>query len=477
MQRSERNSAPLHTKGVGGGRQTRDHGSDFQSARIYLSPTHKTLDSSAQIERQGMHTLVATAAIVCLSFGSNVLLSRALGPSGKGVIDLANATTALFSLVLGGSLAAGLTKVVAQHRGVPAVLARPLTIWMTLAVLLTTGWLASAPQLSIRLGLLPAQPGWFWIVYLSIAIMLALALAQIRGALVGLQALIGVNRIEIGVKAATLVMFALLPLLSGAGTKAFALAALAGNAGMTFAFALLLRWRWKPATSGSWHELLQFSMSLHGANVLYYVTQRIDVFFVQAQHGSSEVGIYALAVTLTQILLLASNAFALPLLPSISAQSDPAVATGATSRVVRLYLSLSVIGAIMLAAVMSWALPLVFGVAFAPSLMPMLILLPGVIAFGLTNILISYFFGRGHARYNLALSFSGLIITIVGNMALTPRFGAIGAAITSTIAYTWSGVLALAGLARFGKLTWREIMQPRMSEFREFAGQLRNFRF
>jgi len=62
-------------------------------------------------------------------------------------------------------------------------------------------------------------------------------------------------------------------------------------------------------------------------------------------------------------------------------------------------------------------------------------------------------------------------------MTLTPRYGAIGAAITSTVAYTCSGALALAGLARFGKLTWREILRPRMSEFREFTNLLRGFRF
>jgi O-antigen/teichoic acid export membrane protein len=223
-------------------------------------------------------------------------------------------------------------------------------------------------------------------------------------------------------------------------------------------------------------ELLRASLPLHGANVLNFVTHRVDVFFVQAQHGAREVGVYALAVSLAQFLLLASGAFAQPLLPNLAAQTDPTEAGRIAARITRLYLVIALLGAVAVAAVMTWALPLIFGRAFEASVVPLLVLLPGVIAFGATNILISYFFGQGHTGFNLVLALAGLAVTLAGNLTLTPRYGALGAAVTSTLAYAAAGILAVMGLARFSRVSALGALCPRSADFRELAGLLWRFR-
>lgn len=428
------------------------------------------------LERQALHTLVASAATVALSFGTNVLLARELGPAGKGVLDVILATTALLTLLFGLSLPAAVIRFTAQRSCVPMNLAVPLLGWIALTGALIAGAFAFAPKQAIGLGLLPDSTDVFWIAYLAAGVAIAIAAALLRGVLIGLRAMITVNRAEIAAKASVFLLVALATLVVSANPKAYALILLVGNAAMLLAFTLLLR---APAQriAGAGRELLRSSLPLHGANVFLFFTHRADVFFIQAQHGSNEVGIYVLATLFPQVLVLGSSAFSLPLLGDVSAQTDAAAAAQAAARVARLFVAAALAGAVVIAATMGWALPMIFGRDFAPSVPPLMVLLPGAVAYGLSGVLVSYFFGRGHAGFNFTLSVVGLVITVIGNLTLTPRHGAIGAAITSTLAYGCSGALALAGLARFGKLTWREMLRPRVSEFNEFAGMLRRFRF
>src|SRR6185503_9003769 len=114
-----------------------------------------------------------------------------------------------------------------------------------------------------------------------------------------------------------------------AAPQSFALVGVAAAAAVAvFAFAVFLRLpspaSRPPSSSHFWSALLAVSLPMHGNNILQFINQRADVFFVQAWHGSGEVGRYALAVSLAQIVLLIASALAQPLLPRVSAARSPA---------------------------------------------------------------------------------------------------------------------------------------------------------
>jgi O-antigen/teichoic acid export membrane protein len=80
----------------------------------------------------------------------------------------------------------------------------------------------------------------------------------------------------------------------------------------------------------------------------------------------------------------------------------------------------------------------------------MYLLIPGVVAFGLSNLLISHFVGVGRPRINLYISIVSALATLLGNALFTPRWGALAAASVSTFSYMLSALLSLAML-RQGK--------------------------
>lgn len=432
--------------------------------------------TASSLDRQGTHALFTTAGSVALGLALSVLVARALGPGGKGILDVASASAALFTLVLGGSLNAGITHLVARDGTLPRGLIAQLGAWAAGAAVITAGVLNLWPDWAARAGLLPAGDTGFWILFVVASVGFGIWAASVRGALIGRGGLIVANRLDLALKALLLVayaVFALLPALRHA--RSFAVAGVLVAVGLACALGLALRQT--PTTTVSfWPALLATTAPVHATNILHFLNQRADVFFVQAYHGAAEVGLYALAVSLAQTVLLVSSALAQPLLPEVSAARTPVAAGAAAARMCRRFMALGLLSAAALATTALWLVPFVFGRDFRGSLPSLLVLLPGMLGFGLTNLLISYFVGIGRSSTNLWISMLTLGVTLAGNLWLTRRYGALGAALASTFAYFIAGIASLLCFTRHSGATALETTLPRAEDWRAVFAQLARFR-
>ena len=61
---------------------------------------------------------------------------------------------------------------------------------------------------------------------------------------------------------------------------------------------------------------------------------------------------------------------------------------------------------------------------------------PGIVAFGSNRIISHYFIGSGRIKYSVYCSVTGFVILLVAGIVLIPPYGVLGAAITSSIAYS-----------------------------------------
>lgn len=426
------------------------------------------------LERQGAHTLLTTAASVLIGLTLSVLVSRTLGPEGKGMLDVASASIGLFTLVLGGSLNSALAYRLASLPTRPKGLVLRLGAWGLAAGFATAVVLGASPRLSSQLGLLPGSDPLFWLTFIGVSAGFGVWAAGLRGMLIGRHRLIAANRIDLAIKAGLLAAYLALAGGALASPRAFALVGL-GSAALLAVLLLLAQREPSDPAPGLWRALFATALPVHGTNILHFLNQRADIFFLQASQGAREVGLYALAVSLAQCLLLASSALAQPLLPRL-AQASPAEAAEIAARLCRLFLTLAVPGAVGLAALGWWAVPAVFGRDFAASLPSLALLLPGVIAFGLTNILISYFVGVDRARLNVAISLGALTATLAGNLTLTPAYGAVGAAGASLLAYGVSGLVSLLAFARISGLPIARALLPDGADLQAAFGLVRALR-
>jgi O-antigen/teichoic acid export membrane protein len=117
--------------------------------------------------------------------------------------------------------------------------------------------------------------------------------------------------------------------------------------------------------------------------------------------------------------------------------------------------------AVLVGAVAPFLIPLAYGARFSGAIVPLLLLLPGVVAISPTRALASYFAGIGRPSEPLVAEAIGLIATIALDVILIPSHGASGAGAASSAAYiVFSGYLTYRFM-RVSRSTWGDLFALR----------------
>jgi len=201
-------------------------------------------------------------------------------------------------------------------------------------------------------------------------------------------------------------------------------------------------------------QLLVFSTPLQLGNIIQFLNYRLGAFIVNFFLGAASVGLFFMALNLVEILWLLSTSMAAVLLPTVAAQHEHSKMISVKAAAASFALTLA--AAALALPIAPFAIVHLFGKDFAGSVTPFLILLPGITIFSVTNVLAAYMTGMGKPGLNTAISFVALIITVVLNVELIPRYGISGAAVASSVSYIILSFLTLGVFVKLSGLTWRE---------------------
>ena len=75
--------------------------------------------------------------------------------------------------------------------------------------------------------------------------------------------------------------------------------------------------------------------------------------------------------------------------------------------------------------------------------MPLWLLMPGVVALSISKVLSGDLAGRGLLQYGAYASAISLVVTVICDLLLIPRWGIVGAAIASSLSYCSAALLVL----------------------------------
>jgi O-antigen/teichoic acid export membrane protein len=187
---------------------------------------------------------------------------------------------------------------------------------------------------------------------------------------------------------------------------------------------------------------------------------QLDLLILPAVLAARQIGLYAVAVSTVSVIYLIFGRLAQIVLP-VAARSDPDEAVAFTARMVRLVLMGSIASAIPMGLAARPLFVHVYGRAFAGSVTPLLILLPGMVSWSAYRVSAAGLQGVGRPGDTSRAQVVATIITFVGLGALLHPLGIRGAAITSTVAYTTAFVVCLRYLSAVGGVpvrsffTWR----------------------
>lgn len=194
------------------------------------------------------------------------------------------------------------------------------------------------------------------------------------------------------------------------------------------------RWRWNTSAIPT---LVNFGFRTHATSLANYFNQRIDQLILSLIVPPRQLGFYAVAVTLsTSVTVFSVAAGIVTFSHGSSQQSDDAKATIGRSFRTSLISLLLACSALYVFA--PFLIRRVFGPAFEGSIVACRILLPGALMIGMNQVLYNGSSALGRPGLPSCAEGISMAITAVGLYVLVPRYGYIGAAIVSSIAYTVS---------------------------------------
>jgi len=135
-----------------------------------------------------------------------------------------------------------------------------------------------------------------------------------------------------------------------------------------------------------------------------------------------------------------------------------------TPKVCRNTFLITLIAALGLSVVSKPLIVFIYGEAFAPSVIPLWLLMPGVVALGISKVLCGDLAGRGLLQYGAYSSAISLVATVVCDLLLIPSWGIAGAAVASSISYCIATIVVLIFYIRISGNGLAIVLIPRKED-------------
>ncbi len=210
---------------------------------------------------------------------------------------------------------------------------------------------------------------------------------------------------------------------------------------------------------------LNYGYKAHLSNILAFLNYKADIFLVNLFITPTAAGVYVISVQISERLWLLSQAVSTVALPHLSQlRGNEEARTTLTPLLARLTLTVTFVAASMLAII---AYPLVlflFGDEFKHSIIPLLTLLPGIVAGSASRILSNDIAARGRPELNMYMSIFTVSINIIGNIILIPLHGLFGAALATSLAYSLNFAIRLFFYWRLTNVTPNKVLFIRFED-------------
>ena len=408
-----------------------------------------------------------------LAFLASVVLSRALGPEGRGQYYLpVLAATALIALIklgldqanvyLAGSRAVALGRLSEQSGFVAAMMGVGGAAALVALPAVLPGIMGDVPAVFLLLAALTI-PFTLHSQYSAVILTLAGRPAwQYRAGITS-----------------NLVNLTLLLVLIALGRASVGLALGTGLVAAIVNWVVMIRPL--PSLGGSWlrydrellRRTLRYSLVLHVAMVLLFLHLRVGMFMVKQFLGVAPLGHFSLAVILAEAMWLLTDAVTLVIVPRQVGTS----LNDAAARSLQASRGSVVLGTVATAVLAAAGWPLIqwiFGGDFLPAYPPLLALLPGIVALGVQRACSVPTLRAGLPWSYSAIYAAAVLVNVVLNLWWIPRFGLVGAGAAWSVSCFLSASLFLTWTARLAGGRFTDGLTPTAADWQAIAAAVRH---
>jgi O-antigen/teichoic acid export membrane protein len=391
---------------------------------------------------------------------ATVLVARTGGPSAVGEYALLRMMPGLVGVLSVLGLPGALAYFLAEpRRELPRLWPTLTAIGFAGAFAGTALWIAAAPL--IAKVFFPHEPPWL-IALAGTTVATQLLLTLGKTALQGLEDRRGGDLVIAAEELAFLPCF-VLPLLIGI----HGIAAIIIGLGLADVVVAVDAWRrvsrrlgwrryglagrgrgwWGRPDRALGKQVASYGLRGQVGGLITLLNLRLDVAILGAIAGPAILGGYAVASKYAELLRLPGTALTWVFYPRL-AKLEQSEAARAARRMIRPSLTGIMIAAVPVALLAAPVMRLLYGASFGAAVTPARVLVAGMVLAGGSGVASAYLYGRGTPGLNSIVLGAGLVITVVLDVTLIPRYGALGAAVASTAAYLSTDALLIGLLLR-----------------------------
>jgi len=210
-------------------------------------------------------------------------------------------------------------------------------------------------------------------------------------------------------------------------------------------------------------EQIKFGISTYLGDIFSTINFKLNVFIVNIFMGVLNVGYYSVSYSIAALIFVIPYSLQQVLYPAWSSVSEQEV-DQKTPRVARQVFLFSFLVAIFLALIGRLFILFFYGRDFLPAIMPFYLILPGGVLAAYAGIFFNNFFAKGKPQITSFILIGSLLVNIFFNIILIPKIGVNGAALSASISYLFSVLLALVLFWRITKTPLKEIIFIRYSD-------------
>lgn len=283
----------------------------------------------------------------------------------------------------------------------------------------------------------------------GLAITPTLLIAALRGLVSGIQAwtLVALERIGNGVLRLLIVvvLFATGTLNPLTATITVAVTTFIGGLVYVVAIPRIRSTETTANAGGGTGSFFRYAAQVWLGTASGIVLSRLDQLIMTPLSGVGELGYYAIAVSISEVILVFNSAVRDVMFAVESHDPDPV----RVSKASRLSTLATVAAALVIAALCPWAIPFFFGQEFSAAIPSTYVLLVAVVLGNPGSVAGAALSGRDRPELRSFSLIVAAIINVVALVILVPRLGALGASFATLIGNSVAGVLNIVWLKVF----------------------------
>ena len=200
---------------------------------------------------------------------------------------------------------------------------------------------------------------------------------------------------------------------------------------------------------------------------------KIDILFMEKMTNPKELGLYTISVSLSELIWQIPTALGMVIFSKSATTHKESDSVQRTIKLLRIVSLPSLLISLILWIASPFLVPLLYGEIYSDSVSMIRFLLPGILAMVIFKVLNADLAGRGYVLFSLKSYFISLLINIILNIILIPKYGGNGAAIASSVSYTIGSCIICKAYIKAFNIKFKDMFMIRKTDLSAFKKLIR----